>query len=730
MSDYALFVGQLARQLLEQAAAQYQRRLLVLAGDADWCRQQAQQFLSSSQLPSVVWISTPAIQVAGMEIEVVAGNNVKTLLGQERDAVVFDAHAGFDPDAFGAASGLIHGGGLLLLLCPPLDDWEKIPDPASERIASWPCTPQDVSGRFIRRLVKILREHDGIVIVEEDNPLPVMATVSDLASAEVFSDETCRTGDQKAAVQVIEQMIQGDQHQPVVLVSDRGRGKSAALGIAAARLLRQLPSQKSMRIVVTAPRPAAVDSLFTQAQSLLPGATFTSNCLQFKNSTLEFHAPDELCLSPLDADLLLVDEAAAIPATLLQQFLNKTSRIVFATTVHGYEGTGRGFAVRFRKTLDTRTPGWRDVLLQTPIRWAENDPLEAFIFRALLLNAESAADELILAASVENVSVEKLNRDVLVEDEATLSFLFGLLVVAHYRTTPNDLRNLLDGPGLSVYVMRFKGNVVATALVSAEGPFDEEMASAIHEGLRRPRGHLIPQSLTTHAGIRAAADLHYARVMRIAVHPAVQRRGLGKKLLAHIRDDVRAQGADVIGTSFGATAELLGFWEQANMKPVRVGFRRDHASGEHSLMMLEALNENGNAVFQAARKRFCRDLPIWLADPLQDLDAQLAKSLLADQQTFEASVLQSDDMDMLQAFAQGQRSYEDSLGALWRLAVACVEHPSCALSADDEKLLSMKVLQKASWAMVAETCELAGRAETVAALRKAVAALLLAYTQD
>lgn len=711
----------LAQRLLEQARTARQRRVLVLSGEKAWCHDHAQKLVDESKTRSVVWVSNVDLHAT----EVVAGNKVKTLLGQERDVVVFDAHAGFDPDAFGAVSGIINGGGLLLLLCPPLDEWEKFPDPASERIASWPRTPQDISGRFIRRLVNILRESGGVVLVEEHKVLPVLdvmgSAVVDAPLAESFTDEIFRTADQQAAVEAIEYMVRGDRHLPVVLVSDRGRGKSAALGIAAARLMQ---AQQALCIVVTAPRPDAVESLFSQAQALLPEATHVSNGLTFKNSTLEFHAPDELCLAPVEADLLLVDEAAAIPASLLQQLLNQYSRIVFATTVHGYEGTGRGFALRFRNTLDTQTPGWREVFLHTPIRWAENDPLEALIFRALLLDAESAADQSVQTASVENVSVEILNRDALAVDEATLSALFGLLVVAHYRTTPNDLRNLLDGPDLSVYVMRFKGNIVATALVSAEGPFDQNMASAIYAGRRRPRGHLIPQSLTTHAGIKAAADLRCARVMRIAVHPAAQRRGLGKALMAHIRNEASAQDVDLIGASFGATAELLHFWEQVNMQPVRVGFRRDHASGEHSVMVLEPLSAKGDAVFQLARNRLHRDLPHWLADPLRDLDSQLAQSLLAGQPSVESSAINSHDRDMLQAFAQGQRSYEDSLGPLLRLYDARFKTGQARLSPLEVRVVDTKLLEKQSWSEVAEHCELNGRAEVLRVLRSAVGILL------
>jgi tRNA(Met) cytidine acetyltransferase len=53
-------------------------------------------------------------------------------------------------------------------------------------------------------------------------------------------------------------LARGRAHRPLVLIAHRGRGKSAALGIAAARLARD----GLRRILVTAPRSGACESLF------------------------------------------------------------------------------------------------------------------------------------------------------------------------------------------------------------------------------------------------------------------------------------------------------------------------------------------------------------------------------------------------------------------------------------------------------------------------------------
>ena len=714
-------IRRLTTGLREQACASRQRRLLVLAGDADWGRGVAGDLCRTLPLSPASWVSVHSPDAA----ESLAGRQALALLGQEREAVIFDAHSGFDPDVFGAVSGAVVGGGLLILLTPPLGQWPDFADPAAERISIAPLTFADVSGRFLQRLVRLLATAEGVTVVEQQTEqLP--AIVTDAAPSEaapVFDHDGFRSADQQTAVAALEHVIHGHRRRPVVLVADRGRGKSAALGIAAARLLRE----GLKRIVVTAPRIDAVAALFEQAACLLPEARQRRGHLQWREASIEFHPPDELLLNPRDADLLLVDEAAAIPTPLLTRLLERHSRIAFATTVHGYEGTGRGFAVRFRRVLDTLTPGWREVRLQTPIRWAADDPVEDLVFRALLLDASAAADEQVADAIPASCEFVRFDRDTLAADEQSLSQLFGLLVQAHYRTRPNDLRNLLDGPGLRVYALRHRGQIMATALVAAEGGFDADTAQAIAAGKRRPRGHLIPQSLAAHLGLADGACLRCARVMRIAVHPAAQRRGLGKLLLQHVRRQVEVDGFDLLGVSFGASEDLLAFWHNEKLLPVRLGFSRDHASGTYSAMLLRALGKRGEAIFTAARAQFIADLALQLGDPLRELDPLLAARLLRRSGEEGAPgtemLLYAGDSEAVSAFASGARSFEDCLGPLYRLALRALVDPACELDVAGQRLLVAKLLQKRRWGEVAALLDVPGRAAVVDRLRQVACAI-------
>lgn len=745
---------------LARLRAARHRGTLVLAGEAGWCRQAAAQTMRDARLARVSWISGMVhseVQAgAPPGVEVVAARQARGLLGQERDLIVFDAHAGFDADAFGAVSGSIVGGGLLLLLCPPLEAWPQYADPAAEAIAVWPHTIHDLSGRFLQRLSRLLgqtiaaggqtvlvsanSQRDAAVQAMLDSAPPPPALSLDNKPPATPPEAGMRSADQRAAVAAIEHVLQGHRRRPLVLVADRGRGKTAALGIAAAQLMRgavQGPAAAGahpaarFRIVVTAPRLAAVAPLFRHAQGLLPGVIAHAGHLQWGAAELRFVAPDALCSTLPAADLLLVDEAAAIPASLLQTLLRHYSRLVFSTTTHGYEGTGRGFAVRFRQTLDAQAPGWSELILREPIRWADDDPLEQWVFDSLLLDASCAEDGHVSAAAPGNVQVKRLTRDRLATDEPLLKQLFGLLVVAHYRTRPNDLRNLLDGPGLAVYAMCYQGAVVATALVAMEGGFDRPLTEAMAAGRRRPRGHLIPQSLVAHLGLRVAGGQRCARVMRIAVHPAVQGRGLGRGLLRYLRAEAAAQGADLIGASFGATAPLLKFWRAEDLWPVRVGFRRDHASGEHSVMVLSALSPAGASVLAAAREGLRTDLPLTVADALSELDPAVVALLLQDRPgESDHQAPSARDRDNVRAFVNGERSYEDCLASLWRYTLWALRAPTTSLTDPQLTVLVCRLLQHHSWAQLAHASGLAGKAELKGVLQSALRQLLSASTDQ
>jgi len=651
----------------------------------------------------------------------VEAHEVSRWLGAECDALVFDARSGFEPDAFGALSGTLRGGGLLYLLTPARQAWPEQPDRYSQRQGITAGQPPEPPRRYLQRLATLLTEAPGVLWIEDGVVRQTSGFTTDSSCRHRpastggkpdHQDGPCLTADQQLAVTEVMHVVSGHRRRPVVLLSDRGRGKSAAFGIAAARLI----AEQGKHILVTAARRRAVDTLMQQTRSMLSPAQCASLC---------FVAPDVLAQQPQPADLLLVDEAAAIPAPLLETLLKHYPRMAFATTVHGYEGTGRGFALRFNAVLDRLSNSWKNVTLQTPIRWAPDDPLEALTFRLLMLDAAAAPDKALRESDTREASIECIERDQLAQDEVLLRELFGLLVLAHYKTQPSDLRQLLDATNLSVTLLRLNGHVAAVALVADEGGFDREQAEAIVAGTRRPYGHLLPETLAVHLGRVEAPLQRAARVMRIAVHPAVQGRGLGSQLLAHIGEASRQAGYDYLGSSFGASARLLRFWDKAGLQPVRVSERRSASSGYHSVVVMKSLSERGERLFTAARQRFLRHFPHQLSDSLRDLETPLVIALMR-RAPDSALTLTADDREDIRRFACERRFLESAIGALWPWLCNCLMSPQSldALDAAGAELLVARILQKRDWAYCARRAGLTGHNQVLEKLRGLVRQLL------
>ncbi len=710
----AVLVHRLSR-LIGEARQRRERRLLLIEGGADEARSAALA-LTAWLCPGVArWIgdasSAPAPAMAVLDQRQAA-----SLLGGEADLLIYDAFTGLDPDALGAAVGTLRGGGLLVLLRPPLDDWPRQHDAVAAGLGAEPVA--GAPSRYIRRLARLLGAADGGLKLCASDLMTALAGAPRLpAPAPAVADAAPpmpRTADQQRAVDAICRTARGRAGRPLVLTSDRGRGKSSALGLAAGRLV----AEDGAAVLVTAPRFAATAALFEQARRLLPVGT---------EERLRFLSPDALLAQRPAADLLIIDEAAGIPAPLLEALLHQYPRVCLATTVHGYEGTGRGFEVRFRALLDRHWPGGRRLKLQTPIRWADADPLEGLVHRALLLDAEPVADAVAAGAALADSAFALLDRDRLATDEPLLRALFGLLVLGHYQTRPSDLRLLLDAPDLALFAMTNKDRrPLATALVAVEGGLDAELADAVFAGRRRPRGHLLPQTLSAHAGLAQAPRLRHARVVRIAVHPAARRQGLGRALLDGIASHYRRIGLDTVGASFGAEVGLLRFWQRCGLPPVHLGTRRNAASGAHAAVVLKGLSAPGEALVRCAGERFAGRLPLLLAGPFRQLGPDLAAELLAGLPVPGPLPPDAEERGELDGFAHASRPLEASLAPLHRLLVARLG-PAIAerrLAPGQVAALIASVLQLRDVDAAAALSGCSGRRALIALLREAVAGLL------
>ena len=242
---------------LQQAARANNHRCgLILCGEQDWCVDAALT-ITGVDAKGALWIgrnTAPGMTTLG-------ASQAGRVLGQGFNTVIFDAWSGFNVDALGAVSGTVRGGGLLCLLMPPEPDWVTYPDPERVRIAPWGHAPEAVAGRWFRFFRTRVLETAAVLTVTQDGAVEgTLPPVTGLPPVSVGpeGDPDCLTSDQAAGVAAVIRASEGKRRKPALLVSDRGRGKSAALGIAAARLLQQ----GRKRIFVTAPRRDSVATLF------------------------------------------------------------------------------------------------------------------------------------------------------------------------------------------------------------------------------------------------------------------------------------------------------------------------------------------------------------------------------------------------------------------------------------------------------------------------------------
>ncbi|EEW1119821.1 tRNA(Met) cytidine acetyltransferase [Escherichia coli] len=632
------------------------RRLLVLSGEERWCFDHALKLRDA--LPGDwLWIS-PQPDAENH----CSPSALQTLLGREFRHAVFDARHGFDAAAFAALSGTLKAGSWLVLLLPVWDEWENQPDADSLR---WSDCPDPIATpHFVQHFKRVLTANNDAILWRRNQPFS-------LAHFTPRTDWHPATGAPQPEQQQLLQQLLTMPPGVAALTAARGRGKSALAG--------QLISRIAGSAIVTAPAKAATDVL-----------------AQFAGEKFRFIAPDALLASDEQADWLVVDEAAAIPAPLLYQLVSRFPRTLLTTTVQGYEGTGRGFLLKFC----ARFPHLHRFELQQPIRWAQGCPLEKMVSEALVFD-----DENFTHTPQGNIVISAFEQTLWRSEPETPLKVYQLLSGAHYRTSPLDLRRMMDAPGQH-FLQAAGGNEIAGALwLVDEGGLSQELSQAVWAGFRRPRGNLVAQSLAAHGSNPLAATLRGRRVSRIAVHPTRQREGTGRQLIAGALQYIH--DLDYLSVSFGYTEELWRFWQRCGFVLVRMGNHREASSGCYTAMALLPMSDAGKQLAEREHYRLRRDaqalaqwngemLPV---DPLND------------------AVLSDDDWLELAGFAFTHRPLLTSLGCLLRL----LQTSELALPA-----LRGRLQKNASDAQLCTTLKLSGRKLLLVRQREEAAQALFA----
>ncbi|MEO3991772.1 tRNA(Met) cytidine acetyltransferase TmcA [Pseudocitrobacter cyperus] len=542
--------------LVPRMAQEGVRRLLVISGESHWAQQQAQAFRDDAQA-DVLWVG-PEVQAEPY----CAPAKLVTLLGREFQHAIFDARQGFDVSAFAALAGTLRAGSWLLLLVPEWARWPHQPDTDSLR---WSDSPEAIATpRFVHHFCKVLRESPEALLWRQGDAFPDV----NLPSRPRWLRAS---GEPDAEQAAILNALADHPAGVTAITAERGRGKSALAGM-------HIRSLKG-RAIVTAPTRASADVIAA-----------------FAGERFHFMAPDALLASTETADWLVVDEAAAIPAPLLEQLASRFPHLLLATTVQGYEGTGRGFLLKFCAHF----PALQQFTLNTPVRWAQGCPLEAVVNDLLIF-----ADDSFSVSPSGPLSFRAIEQAQWLSEPKLPTAMYQLLSGAHYRTSPLDLRRMMDAPGQHFLAAESPNGLAGALWLVDEGGLCAELSQAVWAGFRRPRGNLVAQSLAAHGGSPLAATLKGRRISRVAVHPLRQREGIGSALIARACES--ATGCDYLSVSFGYTKELWHFWQRCGFTLVRIGTQRESSSGCYAAMALFPLTGAGRVLTQHEHLRLCRE---------------------------------------------------------------------------------------------------------------------------
>ena len=609
------------------------RTLLILVGEDDFLAHQLNHNLS---LKSAVWIGDVSPHFATPSY--FPFSKTKNLLGSEFPAIIYDARQGIHLDALAIAAGTLQDGGQLLLLLNHWADLANQPDSDSLR---WSGEKHAINTpHFIAFLQEKIAKY-GFPIYQ-NTPLT-------LASPMPQKDRSTHCQPTLEQARLLQQMAEAKE-EILIVTAKRGRGKSALAGLFAKQQLAQ-----NQPVILTAPNKSAVN-IFNE----------------FAGAEITFIPPDELSQNLSYAPQqfanhwLFVDEAAMIPLDILFRLTKAFKRVVLTTTIHSYEGTGRGFLLKFMSKTDRTL---RHFELFTPLRWQADDKLETFIDDLLLCDCEDRLPQppydSVLAEQIQMSHCERIPHD-------QIESVYGLLTLAHYRTSPLDLRRLLDAPQQQFYLAQVQNSLLGCVWAVSEGGLtDKTLIRQIRRGERRPRGNLVAQMLCFQAGLEEACEFRSLRISRIAVQPNWQQHGLGQRLIAQMKQQqikqqqIKQQGSvDFLSVSFGYTQELLAFWQKCGFVLVHFSESKEASSGCYSVVALCPLSEEGQVFVQRAKKQFQRNLPL----SFHPLTIQFARTEID-------WTLDSTDWQLLKDFADFFLPLSSVLPSIRRLITSAGEVP-------------------------------------------------------
>ena len=701
-----------------------ERRLLVVAGEGslDLLSRLVNRYAEFKEGKTQLLYSNTNVGGEFLGLDTVLGNLGKKVeptildfddseeaMGGTWDVLLADFSVQMRANDIGRLVETIRGGGLVLFSIPSLKAWFNTLTLFQRKLVSPPFAERDVKQAFKRRFICKLQDRPGVWFIDLDSgevkglPRDVSPRLMPRARGKGPVRSLALTNEQLKVMDGITDMAEKKGKCAMVIVADRGRGKSAALGLGLSLLVARGIWR---RIVVTAPTLSGAKTLFQFLKMGLKaqGLRFKEILREDMTTKISSGRCSVVYMSPVRAaearaKVKVVDEAASIPTYVLFSILRSSKLAIFSTTVHGYEGAGRSFSLRFLERL-RRMKGLElmEIRMRTPIRYPENDPVEKWLYDFLLLDAEPAE---IKEEELDPEKLEFSNMDVEKAPEEILKQFYGIYVLAHYRNRPNDLALLLDAPHHTAWALTQDNKVLVSVQLAEEGKLLPAMAEEMLKGWEPP-GHMIPNRMVLHYGFKDFARLWGWRIVRIATHPSLQGRGLGSLVLKELEDKAIERGMDWVGAGFGASPRLLNFWLKNGFIPIHISPSRNPTSGEFSVFVIKPLNNRTWKMAEGMSFEFKNRLLGSLHDVYFTLSPSVARLLLTPGSFKIRLKLSMSQRRRLKGYLLGTHTYEMTADAIRSL----IQHyflrgwDERPLKPWEEDLVVAKTLQGRGWDLI------------------------------
>ncbi|KAL8858002.1 MAG: hypothetical protein Q9178_005463 [Gyalolechia marmorata] len=547
------------------------------------------------------------------ETEKILGNTFGMCILQDFEAIT--------PNLLARTIETVEGGGLVLLLLKGMTSLKQLYTLSMDVHSRYRTEAHDdVVARFNERFVLSLGSCDACLFVDDElNVLPISGgknvkplpppdpddqgkskarkELDGIKEGLVDSQpvgsliQLAKTVDQATALLTfVDAIAEKTLRSTVTMTAARGRGKSAALGVAIAAAVAHGYSN----IFITSPSPENLKTLFefifkgfdalhyqdhldyNIIQSTNPDfnkAIVRVNIHRQHRQTIQYIRPQD-AYTLGQAELLVIDEAAAIPLPLVRKLIGPYL-VFMASTINGYEGTGRSLSLKLIQQLrdqsrsvaqvngkmngEATTNGevaytggrtLRETTLSEPIRYAQGDSVERWLNKVLCLDATLPTSRMSTIGCPHPSKCELLhvNRDTLFSfhpvSEKFLQQMIALYVASHYKNSPNDLQLMSDAPAHQLYVLvppidddspRLP-EPLCVIQVALEGQISKKsVLSSLSRG-QRAGGDLIPWLVSQQFQDEEFAGLSGARIVRIATNPEYIHMGYGTQALRLLTD--------------------------------------------------------------------------------------------------------------------------------------------------------------------------------------------------